>query len=162
MRIFLFNLIEEFPGLYFRQIQKTSSIPVGTLDYNLRILKKNNLICDEIIWHRKKYFTNSISPEERKMIGLLRESRVREIIKTINTNPNLSYKKFSSVLKLSKTTINWYLTRLCDYGIIKVEKEKNKRFYSINQKEKIEQLLDNYRESFSDKMLNNFISMWEI
>jgi predicted transcriptional regulator len=153
---FLYTLIDKFPGLYFREISNASGFSVGTLDYNLRKLKKSSFIADESIWGKKKYFSSSISSDERKIIGLLREENVRRIIGILQEHEAASCGKISSYISLSKPTISWYIKRLKTEGLLETGCG-----VALRDRKAVESVLLKYRPSFSDKLLNNFISMWE-
>ncbi len=161
IREYLFSLICQFPGLYFRQIVNRSELSIGTIDYNMRVLKKNRLVTDELILGKKRYFTFSLEPEERKLMGLLREQIIRKIIDNILSQGYADYKSLTHTLELSKSTISWYLSRLKTERLIKSEISGKKKVYMLENREKIEKLVKKYNETFSDKLLSNFISMWE-
>jgi len=73
-------LVERFPGMYFRELSRLSNIPVGTLDYAIRRLKKEGTIAEEKVWRNKRYFSVTVERSERKIIGLLRNPTVRKVV----------------------------------------------------------------------------------
>ena len=104
-RVMLQSLIEKFPGMYFQQIVRASSMPIGTVDYNLWKLQKDKAIKSEIIFGKKRFF--EISFENPRMYGLLQEEIVRRIVKLITIGKHTN-SAISKELKLSKSTISWY------------------------------------------------------
>jgi len=158
---FLYGLIYNFPGLYFRQIQRTSDIPIGTLNHRLGQLNKYNLIIGDIILKKKRFFVSSVNAEERKLIGILREAKIKEIIKIIQNKNSINYEYLSEELNITKSTVSWHIRRLENEGILKIENNQCGRTYFLKDSSMIDNVLSKYEKSFSEKMLNNFMSMWE-
>jgi len=158
---FICSLLEKFPGLYFREIARAANLPIGTLDYNLRKLKKRNVVVDELVFDKRRYFLSSVDLNERRIIAMLRERAVRKILALVDSQHNLTYNKFSKMLGISKSSVSWYINRLKDESLLSVILENGKRAYSVQNKETVWKLLARHKESFSDRMLNNFISLWD-
>jgi predicted transcriptional regulator len=150
---FVQNLVSRFPGMYFREISRLTGIPIGTLDHAIRNLKKKGYIVEEKIWRNKKYFSPDLERSDRKIIGLLRNPTVRKIVYL--TSKGVGKKDMCRHLGVTRPTLNWYIKKMEVDGILHRREGKY-----VPSKKSVE-LLAMYRSSFSIKMVENFISMWE-
>jgi predicted transcriptional regulator len=153
---FLHTLIDRFPGLHFRELQRRTGLAVGSLDYQLWQLQRRQLVFDERIWAKRRYFSAAFPADDRRLTGLLRERIVRDIaaafIQGRPVNAGLCRQ-----LRLAKSTVSWYLGRLAEEGVL----SRGGRQYALADPARIRDLLDRHRETFSEKLLNNFVDLWE-
>jgi len=62
---------------------------------------------------------------------------------------------------LSPSTTSWHLEKLAESGIVEKTRRGRKIFYRIVDKQTIADILVNYRRSFLDEVVNNFVEVWE-
>jgi DNA-binding transcriptional ArsR family regulator len=61
-------------------------------------------------------------------------------------------------LRKAPSTTSWHLRRLCEDGIVSVHHGEY-NLYQINDKKLVNQMLHKYKESFTDKVVNNFVDI---
>ena len=77
----IYNFISNHPGLHLREISRKLNIPVSTLAYHLRYLKKKELIVVKNNQRYARYFVKErISMRDKEIFDLLRQDVPRRII----------------------------------------------------------------------------------
>jgi DNA-binding transcriptional ArsR family regulator len=61
-------------------------------------------------------------------------------------------------LRKAPSTVSWHLKRLCEDGILVVH-HGGYNLYRLNDKKLVNQMLHKYKESFTDKVVNNFVDI---
>jgi predicted transcriptional regulator len=149
----IYGIIQQFPGLYFREITRAASLSVGVADHHLWRLRKDAAVVAECIWGKKRYFTAQLPAFERRIIGLLREETVRGIVSALRAGA-ASHSELGRATGISNSTVAWYLGRLRREGMITGR-------YTLTDPALVDETLSRYRETFSDRLLNSFIAMWQ-
>ncbi len=158
----IYEVVNKFAGCHFREIERKSGLPTGTVKYHLSYLAKHGLIKEDKSENNILYFPKAFKTENKKLLGLLRQNKVREIILFILTNPNCNHETIVQVVNLSPSTVSWHLKKLEDDGVIGFTKKGRKNFYNILiDKNEIVNLLITYKESFLDTLVERVIEMWE-
>jgi len=157
----IYNCIKKYPGLHFRELQRQHKLAVGNLDYHLNYLEKNNLIKVERNNAHKRFYPLGLNEHERNILGILRQKNFRIIIIKLLQEHHLAHKDLTSYLKISPSSVSWYLTQLIKKNIlVLVEKEKRK-IYQLKDKNEIIKILITYKESFVDTLIDHFIETFE-
>jgi len=156
-------LLLQSPGLHFREIKRRLVLGNGVLGYHLRILMRSGSIESERDGQFVRFYPTSTLHEERTLISILRQPRLREIITFLITHPGSDFKAIVCELKLSSSTISWHLKRLEQIGVVAREKTGAGliRFEVANPQE-LARILSNYKLSFLDKAVDSFLDTWEI
>jgi len=101
-------------------------------------------------------------PENKKLLGLLRQKPIRDILLFILTHSDCNHEQIVGAVKLSPSTISWHLRKLEENNVIGVVKKGRKTFYNILiDNDKIIKLLTTYQDSFLDSIVDRAIEMWE-
>ena len=159
----IYNLVKKFAGSHFREIERISGLPTGSLKYHLNYLSRYGLIKEERDGNRLRYFPRQFKPENRLLLGLLRQKSVRDILLFILTHGNCNHEEIVQFVGLSPSTVSWHLKKLEDNEIVGAVKDGRKTFYKISIDEgEIINLLITYQESFLDALVNRVIEMWDI
>ena len=157
----LFQTILRFPGLHFRELQRKTGLAPGSLQYHLSILEKLKVVRGERIGEHLRFYPIDLSAEERILLGLLRQHNIRRIVLCLLTRSNVGYKEFMSELGLSASTISWYLRRLEQSQLIACRRIGGESSYRLLREEEVVRILVAYRQSFLDRLVDRFVSMWE-
>ncbi len=154
----IYELVRKNQGRHFREIERKSIMPYGTLKYNLNFLVKHNILIEKKDKNNLRYFTKGLSLEDSNLMSLLRQESVRKILLFLTLNKNPKHKDIVDFVKLSPSTVSWHLINLTRKNMI----EKNKTGYTlIIDKNNILRLLITYKESFLDSLVNKTIEMWD-
>ncbi len=153
--------IERFPGLHFRELQRKNGIGVGNLDYHLNYLEKTNLIKSEKSKGNKRFYIRGLDDCERNILGILRQKNFRKIILQLLNQKNISHKEITDYLEISPSSVTWYISQLVERTVLVMFEEENRKYYELNNKEEIIKVLIAYKESFVDRLVDNFVEAFE-
>ncbi len=162
MRRRIYECIEQNPGIHFREIQRRTNTAIGSLDYHLHYLHRHGLIKIEKDRKYVRYFslTKTWTDEEREVLSLLRQEKIRRILVYVLQKKNANPQDISSALGIQSSTLSWYLKNLSAKGVIRYAKRGRHRFYAVSNPESIMQYLIAHKKSFFDEMVDRFIETW--
>lgn len=155
----IYFLVKKHSGCHFRELERKSKIPAGTLRYHLDFLVKHSLLRREKQGNNLRYFFIPLQSENSLLLGMLRQKSLRSIILFILQNKKATHRSLVEFTHLSPSTVSWHLKKLIKEKIILQENN----FYSLAVfEEEIIKLLISYRESFLDSLVNKTIEMWDV
>lgn len=159
----LYELIRDSPGIHLRELERRLDLVVGSLQYHLQYLEKNNLISQFKDEEYVRYFVKDRTPgrTEREILYFLRRKGCRHILMNLLREPGMNNKELSVAVGLSPSTVSWNLNKLVKAGIIEKDRAGRTSKFTIVDPEPVAELLISYKESFLDNLLDNFIEMWE-
>ena len=138
-----------------------SGLSTGSVKYHLDYLIKHNLLKQEKEGNNQRYFPKNFTPHNAKLLGLLRQKSVKNILLYILINENCNHEQIVKSVSLSPSTVSWHLKKLEGANIVKSVKKGRYKIYSIQmEKEDIVNLLIIYKESFFDILVDRVIEMW--
>ena len=150
------------PGLHFRELQRRLNMQVGMLEYHLEVLKKNGLVVSKESGKYVRYYPNThMTREERKIIGLLRNEKMRNILIFILERGEVTHRELSQGLGMKSSTLSYYLNTLVKEGIVKKESRGRERYYRVAKEDEVASTIIRYRKSFLDSVVDNFVKIWE-
>ena len=159
----VYEIVKKYSGCHFRDIERKSNIPYGTLRYHLNFLVKHGLLIYKKEDNTVRYFPREFQLENIKLLTFLRQTTIRKIILFILTNENCQHKDIIRFVRLSPSTVSWHLNKLVTASIVAPKRVGRKIKYKIaTDKKEIIKLLITYKESFLDSLVNKAIEMWEI
>ncbi len=157
----IYDLVKRFSGCNFHHLERKSEMSIGTLQYHLNYLTKHRLITAEKDGNKIRYFTQNISLSDKRMLACLRQRNIRHIVLFILRQRKCRQKDIAQFMKLSPSTVSWYLARMVRGKLLDVAKNKGELLFSLAGKEaEIIALLVAYKESFFDQLVDQTIDMW--
>ncbi len=109
-----------------------------------------------------RFYPTSILHEERTLISILRQPRLREIITFLISHPGSEYKSIVQQSHLSSSTISWHLKRLEQLGVVAREKtDAGVTCFEVAKSQELTRILSTYKLSFLDKAVDAFLDTWE-
>ncbi|MEM3237786.1 MAG: winged helix-turn-helix transcriptional regulator [Thermoplasmata archaeon] len=157
----IYETIVNNPGIHFRELSRITNIQIGVLEYHLHNLEKSELIVSKIDGkYRRYYASNTHSPEERYILGILRQDIPRRIVIILLEKKLVSAKDINKELKLTNASLAYYLKKLLNYNIIEYKIENDEKLYFSKSPEKIANVLIRYRRTFIDKLIDSFVDLW--
>jgi len=119
----IFNLIKEFPGLYFNEILKEVDSSNHVVYWHINMLLKFGLIKNTRIQNHEIYYHNNISEKEAKREYIKRKKECQSILSYLEKNTSGVLKtELAEKLKLHPQTIKKYIAFLEKFGFIEEEK----------------------------------------
>ncbi|MEK6926351.1 MAG: winged helix-turn-helix transcriptional regulator [Nanoarchaeota archaeon] len=158
----VYELVRENPGLHFREIERKSKIPYGTLKYHLNFLVKKDLLVEKKYENNARYFSKEFSPDDFPILSLLRQKSIRKILLFLISSKNCAHSDIASFTKLSPSTVSWHLSKLIRKGVIEKTSIKPIIYRLRVDKDDIIKLLISYKESFLDSLVDKTIEMWDV
>ncbi len=150
------------PGLHFRELQRRLGMQVGMLEYHLGVLEKEGLIVSKSDGKYVRYFANThMTREERRIIGVLRNEKMRRIVIYILENERVNHREIAKSLGMSPSTLSYYLKSLVKEGILVKETEGRESYYRVRDERSVANTIIRYRKSFFDSVVDNFVKLWE-
>jgi len=74
----LYQIVRDFAGCHFREIERISALPTGTVKYHLDYLSKFGLIKPVKKDNALRYFPRGLASEHKRLLSLLRQKSVRD------------------------------------------------------------------------------------
>ena len=149
-------------GAHFREIERKSGLATGSVKHHLDYLARQGLIKAEKEGNNIRYFPRDFRPENKKIMGFLRQKSIRDILLFILTHNNCYHEQIVESVNLAPSTVSWHLKKLQDANIIGFAKKGRKTHYDmLIDKNEIMNLLITYQESFVDGIVDNIVEMWE-
>lgn len=129
----LYNTIKKHPGATLSELQELTGHSRGSVSANLHRLDINAKIQKSVHNGKARYYIANIP--ENEINGFLRKVAAREkpqkIFEAIISTPGISQKELHETTGIPKTTLQWHLTQLARYEVIKSMRDRNTVHYSV-------------------------------
>ena len=152
--------IEANPGIHLRELQRALDIPLTTLEYHVSYMIRKKIIFGETDTHHKRYYTKPLDPEDKKILAVLRQKRMREIVLIILASGKAKYQLLTDRLGLSHSTLSSYLKYLIQNNILGMEKIGYENLYTVRDEDRVAKVLIAYEPSFLDKLVDKALETW--
>jgi predicted transcriptional regulator len=158
----LLRYINGNPGIRYRELLRLSNLSNGVLTYHLALLEKSERIQVDRKENKKitRYYPNNISIQETNIIGCIRQDATRQIISFILENDLCTFDEIVEHTKKAPSTISWHLKRLKEAGIISIQHGYH-HLYHVADREMVAEVLRKYKQSFIDKVVDNYTNIME-
>jgi len=157
----IIQLVNEMPGIRYRELLRITGVSNGVLSYHLNFLDNSGKVQVHRVNNRvTRYFSHDVSTVESNVIGLLRQTTTRKIILYILESGPCGFNDIVTYTKKVPSTVSWHLSRLKDANIIKVRKQNDLNYYEIKiNKLTLQNLLNKYNSSFIEQIVDNYTNM---
>jgi predicted transcriptional regulator len=159
----LVRYINENPGIRYRELLRLMCLANGVLTYHLSILERSHQI--KVDRNKKskitRYYPINIPTKESEILGYARGEVVRQIILFILENDLCTFDEIVQHTKKAPSTISWHLKRLKSAAIISIHygHGEYQQLYKLTNRDVVAETLYKYKESFVDKVVNNYSEM---
>jgi len=157
----IYSSIAQNPGLHFREIQRRTGIATGALQYHIDYLKKKNFIREEKQGKFSHFYAVQTNQVDSSLMNLLRQESVRRIVLFLMNKRRATLPVISKNVGLSLSTTSFHMQKLLLARVVLQKSSSGKVFFNLRDKESILILLVQYRKSFLDELVDNFIDTWE-
>ncbi|MBU2475873.1 winged helix-turn-helix transcriptional regulator [Candidatus Micrarchaeota archaeon] len=158
----IYDIIEQNPGLHFRELERRTGIAVGSLQYHLEFLQKKHLIKTFRQGKFLRYYSVKESVvEEKAAMSFLRKPSSRKIILFLLEKKQANNLDISKAVFLSPSTISWHLEQLVKEEVLGREKRGRESFFFVVKPNEVASLLVEHKTSFVDELVDNFVEVWE-
>lgn len=151
----ILEIIRKNPAISYRDIQKISGYPFGTLSNSLYNLEKDSKIIVKRFARRTHHFPLHIPSDEYPVLINLRKETAKKIIVFLAENKKGTYSDFRKCTNKSPPTISITLTNLIEEKIIKRIPDFQP-YFILDNPQFIQNILTKISPSNTDKMKDRF------
>ncbi len=156
----IYNVVEEYPGLHMREIQRRADMSMNLVRYHLSQLKKYDIVEEVEEDEYKRYYPKgkekTVDLEDKRYLALLREEIPLSIVLyLLNKGEPASHGEMKEELDLAGSTLSYHLKKMREKDLL----EKRKRKYRLKHPEEISNLLVTYEPP--KDIIDEFIDLWE-
>jgi predicted transcriptional regulator len=155
---FLRNCVGKAPGIRYREFLRMTGLSNGVLSYHLAALERDKLIRIERHGRITRYYPADIPEKESKVLGYMRHGSVRKAMVFLLENEYCTFKEIVEIMGKAPSTVSAHLKRLKDAGIVSVRYGET-NLYRLVDATLVSEILSKYKESFTDKVVDNYIGM---
>jgi predicted transcriptional regulator len=103
-----------------------------------------------------RYFIANIPKKDSDIIGCFRSKVIRNIVFFVLKNEFCTFNEIVDHVEKAPSTISWYIKRLREAGILSTNYGNDRFIYSITDKLIVNRVLLEYKESFTDRIIENY------
>ena len=150
------QIIEQNPGIQFREIMRTSGLKNGVLSHYLGKLEKNGIIKVIRGPRQVRFFPPQITDDESIVIKALRKQTPRDLLLALIIEDGLEFSEIVKEAKKSPSTVSLYLSQLVEDELVEIKIVNLKKRYHIKARELVDKLIEDYRPSILEKPTSGF------
>ena len=157
----ILKTIEKNPGIRYREIMGELGLKNGTLSHHLQKLEQQSVLRVERTPRVARFYPLSVKDEEISIIKRLRQETPRRILRLLLDVDEVNFSEMFLKIKRSPGTTSLYATELVNDGIIKDRFENGKRFFSLPDKNTVNELISKYHPDLMNKTTENYSDIIE-
>lgn len=158
----IYREIDDNPGIHFRGLFDEVSLAKGTLQYHLHWLEDEGLVESSDDGQFTRYYAAETFEEaDQRVLNALRRKIARHVLTLLLVEDGLSTAELSDRLEKSRSTISWHLSKLDDTDLVEKRREGRRVIYELSDPERVRHLYTIYRRSFTDRMVDRMLDLWE-
>ena len=150
------QIIEQNPGIQFREIMRSSGLKNGVLSHYLGKLEKNGIIKVNRGPRQVRFYPPQITEAESVVIKALRKQTPRDLLLALIENDGLEFSELVKAVKKSPSTVSLYLSQLVEDELVEIKYVQIKKRYHIKARDLIDKLIEDYRPSLLEKPTSGF------
>lgn len=151
------QIIEQNPGIQFREIMRSSGLKNGVLSHYLGKLEKRGVVKVIRGPRQSRFYPPHISEDESIAIKALRKQTPRDLlIALIKEEDGLEFSQLVKEVNKSPSTISLYLSQIVEDGLVTIKFISLKKRYYIKERLLIDKLLEDYKPSLLEKPASGF------
>jgi len=169
----IYQVIEKFPGIHFRELFRKLTISMGSFEYHLNILEKSSLIFSKKEGGFTRYFVQGkLGEADKELATMLRNDRLRTMLFNLILKPGISHKTLTEKLGWPKSTISFYLKKLIDKKVVEERGLKGSNSTSkpgkpemglhVVRPDRVIHLVVLYKTGFFDELSNRILDLVEV
>jgi len=150
------QIIEENPGIQFREIMRSSGLKNGVLSHYLGKLEKSGIIKVMRGPQQSRFYPPQITEEESIVIKALRKQTPRDLLLALIENDGLEFSQLVKAVKKSPSTVSLYLSQIVEDGLVEIRFVNLKKRYHIKARDLLDKLIEDYRPRLLEKPTSGF------
>jgi predicted transcriptional regulator len=150
------TLIDDNPGIRFREIMRSSGLKNGVLSYYLKKLEVTGVVKVVRGPRQVRFYSPSITEEESIVIKALRKETPRALLLALIKEDGLEFSQLVKEVKKSPSTVSLYLSQIVADGLVETKFVDLKKRYHIKVREIMDKLVEEHRPGSLDKPTSGF------
>ena len=150
------QIIEQNPGIQFREIMRSSGLKNGVVSHYLRKLEKSGVINVNRGPRQSRFYPLHITEEEAIVIKALRKQTPRDLLLALIMQDGLEFSQLVNEVKKSPSTVSLYLSQLVKEGLIETTGISLKKKYHIKATEIVDKFIEDYRPTTIEKATSGY------
>ena len=150
------QIIEDNPGIQFREIMRSSGLKNGVLSHYLGKLEKSGIVKVIRGPRQARFYPPKITEEESIVIKALRKQTPRDLLLALIENDGLEFSQLVKAVKKSPSTVSLYLSQIVEDELVEIKIVELKKRYHIKARDLIDKLIEDYRPSLLEKPTSGF------
>ena len=150
------QIIEQNPGIQFREIMRSSGLKNGVLSHYLGKLEKNGIVKVIRGPRQTRFYPPRITEDEYIVIKALRKQTPRDLLLALIKDDGLEFSQLVKEVKKSPSTVSLYLSQLVEDGLVEIRLVQLKKRYHIKARDVIDKLIEDYRPGLLEKPTSGF------
>ena len=138
------QIIEQNPGIQFREIMRSSGLKNGVVSHYLRKLEKSGVINVNRGPRQSRFYPLHITQEEAIVIKALRKQTPRDLLLALIMQDGLEFSQLVDEVKKSPSTVSLYLSQLVREGLVITKGISLKKKYHIKATEIVDKFIEDY------------------
>ena len=115
------QIIEQNPGIQFRELMRSSGLKNGVLSHYIGKLEKNGIIKVVRGPRQARFFPPKITEEESIVIKALRKDTPRAILLALIKDDGLEFNQIVKEVKKSPSTVSLYLSQIVADELVEIK-----------------------------------------
>jgi predicted transcriptional regulator len=150
------QIIEQNPGIQFREIMRTSGLKNGVLSHYLGKLEKHGTIKVIRGPRQARFYSPQITEDESLVIKALRKQTPRDLLLALIQEDGLEFTQLVKATKKSPSTVSLYLSQIVEDRLVEIKFVRLKKRYYIKVRNLIDKLIEDYTPSLLEKPASGF------
>ena len=150
------QIIEQNPGIQFREIMRSSGLKNGVLSHYLGKLEKRGVVKVIRGPRQARFYPPHISETESTAIKALRKQTPRDLLLALIKEDGLEFSQLVKEVKKSPSTVSLYLSQIVEDGLVTIKFISLKKRYYIKERLLIDKLIEDYNPSLLEKPTSGF------
>ena len=150
------QIIDQNPGIQFREIMRSSGLKNGVLSHYLGKLEKNGIIKVIRGPRQVRFYPPRITEAESIVIKALRKETPRDLLLALVKEDGLEFSQLVKEVGKSPSTVSLYLSQIVEDGLVEIRLNNLKKRYHIKARELIDKLIEDYRPRLLEKPTSGF------
>jgi len=150
------QIIDQNPGIQFREIMRSSGLKNGVVSHYLRKLEKSGVINVNRGPRQSRFYPLHITEEEAIVIKALRKQTPRDLLLALIMQDGLEFSQLVNEVKKSPSTVSLYLSQLVREGLVITKGISLKKKYHIKATEIVDKFIEDYRPTTIEKATSGY------
>jgi predicted transcriptional regulator len=148
------NIVNKIPGIRYKELQRVTKMPNGTLSYHIDMLMKDGIVMVRRDAGSTRLFPVTMDEYTAEIISLLKDDIRLRIVKRL-LKGSATYQELHKLVNRSFSTLSWHLGKLIDANIVYVKNIIGMNEYYIRDPELINNIIEEHLD-----IVDNFIDTW--